>query len=107
METLSIVAIVLGTNGFWKISEILLERRKYKAEVNHLNAQINSQVITNWISWSKKLEDRINDLESRNREMQKTIDRQREKISGLESQVTQLKEQLKTYQQHGAEPKKE
>lgn len=100
METISVVAVVLGATGFWRLVEMLLERRKYKAEVNHLNAQINSQIITNWVSWSKKLEDRVNELEGKNKEMARTIDRQREKIQGLESQVIQLKEQLKAYQ-HG------
>lgn len=100
MEAISIVAIVLGTNGFWKLAEMLLERKKSKAEVNHLNTQINSSIITNWVAWSKKLEERVNELEGRNKEMQKTIDRQKEKISGLEGQVSKLKEQLKAYQ-HG------
>jgi predicted RNase H-like nuclease (RuvC/YqgF family) len=81
--------------------EMFLERKKYKAEVNHLNTQINSQIITNWVSWSTKLEERVNELEGRNKEMQKTIARQKEKITGLENQVSQLKEQLRTYQQHG------
>lgn len=102
MEVISIVGIVLGTSGFWKLSEILLERRKYKAEVNHVNSQINNQIIANWMSWSKKLEERVDDLETRNNEMVKIIDRQKEKISGLENQVIMLKEQLKTYQQNGA-----
>jgi predicted RNase H-like nuclease (RuvC/YqgF family) len=101
MEALRIVAIVLGTTGFWKLMEMFLERKKYKAEVNHLNTQINSQIITNWVSWSTKLEERVNELEGRNKEMQKTIARQKEKITGLENQVSQLKEQLRTYQQHG------
>jgi predicted RNase H-like nuclease (RuvC/YqgF family) len=93
LDLLSILVLLIGANGFWKILELLLERRKHKAEVNHLYSQVNSEIITNWASWSKKLEQRVKDLEGKEDRMRNTIERQKERIHDLEKQVNLLEEQ--------------
>ncbi len=96
MEMVKMTAMVFGASGFWKVLEILFERNKQKAEISHLNSQVNSQIISNWVSWSQKLEDRVKDLEGRNQAMNKTIELQKESIQGLEKQVSLLEDQNTT-----------
>lgn len=86
MDLLSVLVLLIGANGFWKILELLLERKKHKAEVSHLYTQVNSEIITNWVAWSKKLEQRVKDLES-------IIGKQKERIRDLEKQVVILEQQ--------------
>jgi septal ring factor EnvC (AmiA/AmiB activator) len=87
-----IIAVALSATGFWRIIEMLFERNKYKAETLNLYAQVNSHVITNYIAWSQKLEERVKELEGRNNEMDTTIQRQKQKIQELEKQISQLEE---------------
>lgn len=101
----------MGAGGFWKLLEIFLGNKKYSAEVNHLHAQVNSEIVNNWISWSKKLEDRVKDLEGQNETMRSTIENQKTKILELDKQLlhveqqnvlmTQTIEKLKTQQNGG------
>lgn len=93
MEPLSIIAIIMSAGGFWKLLEIFLGNKKYSAEVNHLHAQVNSEIINNWISWSKKLEDRVIELEGQNENMQSTIETQKEKIQELDKQLMLVEQQ--------------
>lgn len=92
-ETAKIVALIAGATGFWKLLEMLFERGKYRAEINQLNAQVQSQIISNWVSWSQKLEERVKFLENHNAEMESTIERQHRQIEELEMQVTELEKQ--------------
>lgn len=85
-ESAKIMALVVGATGFWKLLEMLFERGKYRAEINQLNAQVHTQIISNWVSWSQKLEERVRFLENHNEE-------QRKQIEELELQVTELEKQ--------------
>lgn len=93
IDLLYVFVLLIGANGFWKILELLLDRKKHKAEVSHLYTQVNSEIVTNWVSWSKKLEQRVKDLEGKNDTMRNTIERQKVRIHDLEKQVSQLEEQ--------------
>jgi predicted RNase H-like nuclease (RuvC/YqgF family) len=93
MEIWSTLAVVISTAGFWRVAEMLIDRKKQKAEVFQLQSQINSEIVQNWVGWSKKLEERVSDLEGRNKEMQGTIENQKIKIKSLETQLNFLKGQ--------------
>lgn len=75
LEVVKLVAVILGANGLWKVIEALLklrsDRKQKRAEASHLYAQANSQVVGNWMEWSKKLEERIDDLEKHVEKLQK------------------------------------
>jgi peptidoglycan hydrolase CwlO-like protein len=90
MQIIQIIAIVFGASGFWKLMEFILARKKNKAEAQILNAQATSQIISNWVSWSQKLEERVKELEGKNTEMQNTISNQKEKIIFLERDMKEL-----------------
>ena len=94
MELLKLIAVVLGAIGFWRLLEALLkfrgDKKLKRAETSNLYAQANSHIVDNWVTWSQKLEARVNELEGCNTEMSKTIKRQRERITELEKLVTEL-----------------
>lgn len=95
METLEIVklvGIILGANGLWKLIEALLklrsDRKQKSAETSHLYVQANSQVVENWREWSKKLEDRIEELE-------KHVEKLQKRNTELESELKELRNSKK------------
>ena len=101
MDLLKIVAIVLGATGFWKLVELLLQHRVQKrlknAEIRNLNVQANSLVIENYKLWSENMEKRLKQLESKNALMNKTITKQRDRITELEKYVDQLEAEIQSY----------
>lgn len=101
MDALKIVAIVLGATGFWKLIEILLQfgmQKKLKnAEIRNLNIQANSLVVENYKLWSENMEKRLKQLESKNALMNKTITKQRDRITELEKYVDQLEAEIQLY----------
>ncbi|MAQ76865.1 MAG: hypothetical protein CL613_11115 [Aquimarina sp.] len=103
MEYLKLAAVVIGASAFWKFAEMLINyrwQRKLKtAEMQDIRSQTNERVIGNWISWSDKMEERIQELEKNNKEMRATITRQRERINDLEVYIEELEHKLKKYQQ--------
>lgn len=102
MDILKIAVVVLGATGFWKLMEVLLhygvQHKLKKAEIKSLNVQANSLVVENWVQWSEKMEKRIQQLETKNNELVKTITKQKDRITELEKYVDQLEEALRTYQ---------
>lgn len=66
MNSIKIIAIVLGATGFWKLIELLLQygtqRRLKSAEIRNLNIQANSLVIENYKLWSENMEKRLKQL---------------------------------------------
>ncbi|MEO9870343.1 MAG: hypothetical protein ABJQ69_03510 [Ekhidna sp.] len=88
LEVIKLVGIILGANGLWKLIEALLQlrsgRRQKSAETSNLYVQANSQVVENWREWSKKLEDRIEELEMHVGKLQK-------RNTELESELEELK----------------
>lgn len=103
METgiIKIAVVVLGATGFWKLIEVLLQHkadRKLKsAEARNLNQQASSLVVENWVQWSEKMEQRLAELESKNRELTQIITRQREQIETLKEYVDQLEKTIASY----------
>lgn len=101
MDVLKIVAIVLGATGFWKLIEVLLQlgmQKKLKnAEIRNLNIQANSLVVENYKLWSENMEKRLKQLESKNALMNKTITKQRDRITELEKYVDQLEAEIQLY----------
>lgn len=88
MMEIKLVAIILGANGLWKLIEALLklrsDRKQKQAEASHLYAQANSAVVGNWMEWSKKLEDRIGELE-------KHVEKLQKRNTELESELEELR----------------
>lgn len=70
MDILKILAIVFGATGFWKLIEILLQYGMQK---------------------------RLKQLESKNTVMNKTITKQRDRITELEKYVDQLEAEIQSY----------
>jgi uncharacterized coiled-coil protein SlyX len=101
MDLLKILAIVLGATGFWKLIEILLQygmqKRLKNAEIHNLNVQANSLVVENYKLWSENMEKRLKQLESKNTLMNKTITKQRDRITELEKYVDQLEAEIQSY----------
>lgn len=101
MDIIKIIAIVLGATGFWKLIELLLQygtqKRLKSAEIRNLNIQANSLVIENYKLWSENMEKRLKQLESKNTLMNKTITKQRDRITELEKYVDQLEAEIKAY----------
>jgi len=101
MDVLKIVAIVLGATGFWKLIEVLLQlgmQKKLKnAEIRNLNIQANSLVVENYKLWSENMEKRLKQLESKNALMNKTITKQRDRITELEKYVDQLEAEIQLF----------
>ena len=101
MDVLKIVAIVLGATGFWKLIEVLLQlgmQKKLKnAEIRNLNIQANSLVVENYKLWSENMEKRLKQLESKNALMNKTITKQKDRITELEKYVDQLEAEIQLY----------
>lgn len=101
MDVLKLLAIVLGATGFWKLIEILLQygmhKRLKNAEIRNLNIQANSLVVENYKLWSENMEKRLKQLESKNALMNKTITKQRDRITELERYVDQLETEIKLY----------
>ena len=91
MDILKLIAVIFGATGFWKLIEILLririDKKLKKAETSNLYAQANSQIVDNWVGWSQKLEQRVKELEGYNTEMRETINKQRNRINGLEKHI--------------------
>jgi uncharacterized coiled-coil protein SlyX len=101
LDALKIVAIVLGATGFWKLIEVLLQfgmQKKLKnAEIRNLNIQANSLVVENYKLWSENMEKRLKQLESKNALMNKTITKQRDRITELEKYVDQLEAEIQLF----------
>jgi len=101
MDLLKILAIVLGATGFWKLVEVLLQygmqKRLKNAEIRNLNIQANSLVIDNYKLWSENMEKRLKQLESKNTLMNKTITKQRDRITELEKYIEQLEGEIQLY----------
>jgi len=101
MDLLKILAIVLGATGFWKLIEILLQygmhKRLKNAEIRNLNVHANSLVVENYKLWSENMEKRLKQLESKNTLMNKTITKQRDRITELEKYVDQLEAEIQSY----------
>lgn len=101
MELYKILAIVLGATGFWKLIELLLQygaqKRLKNAEIRNLNVQANSLVIENYKLWSENMEKRLKQLESKNALMNKTITKQRDRITELEKYIEQLEAEIQLY----------
>lgn len=101
MDLLKILAIVLGATGFWKLVEVLLQygmqKRLKNAEIRNLNVQANSLVVENYKLWSENMEKRLKQLESKNTLMNKTIIKQRDRITELEKYIEQLEDEIQRY----------
>ena len=101
MDLIKILAIVLGATGFWKLIEVLLQygmqRRLKSAEIRNLNVQANSLVVENYKLWSENMEKRLKQLESKNTLMNRTITKQRDRITDLEKYIEQLEAEIQLY----------
>ncbi len=102
MEYIKLAGIVIGASAFWRLIEAVLQysvqKKLKKTEIKHLDVQANEKVIGNWIGWSEKMEERIEELEKDNKEMKQIIIKQRDRISELKKYIDQLEEELRNYQ---------
>jgi len=100
---------ILGATGFWKLIEAMfgyMANRKLKyAEARNLNEQANSLVVKNWVQWSSKMEERLAELECKNKELTQIITQQREQIEKLKKYVDQLEETINHYNKVNSESK--
>ena len=94
-DLIQLIAIILGATGFWKLIEMLVqfraEKRIKSAEAKSIHAQVDTQIVTNWVQWSQKLEARVGELEGRNKELNTITINQRNRITELEGVVADLK----------------
>ncbi len=101
MDIVKIITIVLGATGCWKLVEMLLQygvqKRLKHAEIRNLNVQANSLVVENYKLWAENMEKRLKQLESKNTLMNKTITKQRDRITELEKYVDQLEAEIQSY----------
>ena len=92
LEIVKLVVVIFGANGLWKLIEALLklrlDKKQKSAETSHLYVQANSQVVENWMEWSKKLEDRIEELE-------KDVEKLRKRNTELEIELEELRNSKK------------
>ncbi len=100
MEYGKLIAILFGATGFWSLAEFLIRlyanKRKESAELRNLQAQTESSVIKNWITWSQTLEKRVKELETvaeENKELKKQIESQRKRIVELETKVEKVEKE--------------
>ena len=102
MEYIKLAAVFIGATAFWRFAEMLinfrLQKRLKKAEVRNIDTETNERVISNWIAWSDKMEERIQELEKNNKEMKATIIKQRERINDLKIYIEELEQKLKRHQ---------
>lgn len=102
MEYIKLAVVVIGASAFWRFAEMLinfrLQKKLKKAEVRNIDTETNERVISNWIAWSDKMEERIQDLEENNKVMKATIIKQRERINELKTYIDELEQKLKKYQ---------
>lgn len=101
VDIIKLTGIVLGATGFWKVLELVLQygvyKRFKKAEIRNLDVQANNLVVENWVQWSGKMEKRVQELESKNTQMNETIIKQRERINELQKYVDQLEEEIRIH----------
>jgi hypothetical protein len=95
-----LIAVLFSATGFWKLVEILLKirsgKRKQEAEIGQLQAQAESQIVGNWISWSQKLEARVKELEAvaeENKLLKVQIEAQRRQIGEMDVKIARLQKE--------------
>ncbi|MDA9335697.1 hypothetical protein N9Q89_06065 [Flavobacteriaceae bacterium] len=74
-----------------------MQKKLKNAEIRSLNIQANSLVVENYKLWSENMEKRLKQLESKNALMNKTITKQRDRITELEKYVDQLEAEIQLY----------
>lgn len=88
-----ILTLLLGAAGFWKIAEVLIrfrsDRKLKRAQTRHYSAQSESEIVSNWVQWSEKLEARIKELEAEAEQMRETINAQSQLIMTMEEQLSE------------------
>ncbi|WP_299243022.1 hypothetical protein [uncultured Aquimarina sp.] len=103
MEYLNLAGVVIGSSVLTETVKYFLQYRTQKklrkAEIRNLNAEADERVISNWIQWSDKMEQRIQELEKNNQEMKAIIIKQRERINDLEVYTEKLEHKLKIHQE--------
>ncbi len=102
MDYIKLAGIVLGSNVILELVKYILhyrtQRKLKRAEIRNLDAQTDEKVAQNWMQWSEKMEERINELEKDNKEMKEKVVMQRKEINELKKYIDQLEEELRTYQ---------
>jgi uncharacterized coiled-coil protein SlyX len=74
-----------------------MQKKLKNAEIRNLNIQANSLVVENYKLWSENMEKRLKQLESKNALMNKTITKQRDRITELEKYVDQLEAEIQLF----------
>ena len=99
----NIITLFLSAAGFWKFIEVALrfrtEKRLKKAETGDVFAHANSQIVTNWMEWSKKLEERIKELETKANQQEELGEKQRLRIVEMEKQMADLEKKNRELQE--------
>jgi len=104
MEYLKYIGVFIGGSGFWMLLKFLIDKflnkrlakaqlEKEKASTTHLLTDAGDKLVQNWIEWSQKLENRINELEhvaAENSKLKSLIESQKKKIITMEKKVNEL-----------------
>ncbi len=62
-----LISLVLGATGLWKLAEVvikaLVDKTHRKAATKKLHIETESQILDNWIQWSRHQDQKIKELE--------------------------------------------
>ena len=95
MDVMKLIGIILAATGFWRLIELLItyksKKRLESAQAKNIVADATTKITTNWITWSTKMEKRVEQLEDKNTKLLGIINKQRSKTNELEKQIGELK----------------
>jgi len=94
METWTLIGIVVGGTGIWKLLEMLIQykmnKKRSSAEVLKLTVSSQDSIVNNWVQWSQKLEKRVKEAEDSSTKLKEIIEKQKKQIRCLERKVRDL-----------------
>ena len=94
MEVVKIIAIVVGTAGFWKLLETAINNfslsRLKNAEAKSFQVQSEKTVIANWIQWSEMLEKKVKEAYEHTTILEEIISTLEAQIKKLEAKVAEM-----------------
>ncbi len=98
MDWLKVGAVVFGATSFWRLIDTIIKWRSDKgvktAEARNFYALANKEIVQNWMLWSRTLENKIKDMEETITLQKGRIDELERHVQDLESRNKELEDQL-------------